>query len=206
MKTIKTSILYLFCGIALFSGLPGCSTVAPLSSPTNAKPSSPSWAEREQQLRQLDHWQLQGKIAIRSPSDSASASIAWKQDQKNYSISILGPFGSNAVQIYGGPGQVKLQNAQGKQFYANTPEQLLLDQTGWKLPVSSLYYWVRGLPVPGEAGEREFDPYHRLSKLSQQQWRVSFDEYKTFDGLELPTKLVLVHPSLNIKLVIKQWS
>lgn len=190
-----------FLATFFFLFLASCATLPPPSS----QPLQLSWAEREQRLGQMERWKLQGAIAIHTPRESGSASLTWQQQAQNYSISLFGPLGSNSVQILGRPGAVSLEDAQGKTFYAQNPEQLLYDQTGWKLPLSNLYYWARGLPVPQLPAQTEFDSFHRLSHLNQQNWQIWFKQYAVFSQNELPTKIVLTHPQLNIKIVIYQW-
>jgi len=187
--------------LIFFLFLTGCATMPPPS----GKPLKLSWAERAQHLKQMDNWKLQGAIAVHTPSDSGSASLTWQQNAQTYTISLFGPLGSNAVQINGKPGLVTLQTSEGKQVSAHDPEQLLYSQLGWKLPVSNLYYWARGLPVPSLPAQQEFDQYNRLTRITQQNWQVSFKQYAVFNHNELPTKIVLIHPQLNIKLVIYQW-
>lgn len=205
LKNIRSHIIkHLIASLSLTTLLILCSCTV-MTPPTSKKPLALSWTERKQQLEQLHSWDIQGAIAIHSSTDSGSATIHWQQTQQNYALALLGPLGSNAVQIYGKPGLVTLQTAQGKQSSASNPEQLLYSQVGWKLPVSSLHYWIRGLPVPGEPAQSRFDSYHRLNTLSQQQWEIHFNQYSVFHGLELPTRIVLVHPQLNIKIVIYRW-
>lgn len=164
-----------------------------------------SWSDREQKLKQLNHWDLEGKVAARSATDGGTLSFNWKQNGQNYALSLFGPLGSNTLQIQGQPGQVTLQTPEGKQFSASSAEQLLYKQIGWNLPISFLHYWVRGIPVPGLAAQSDFDAYHRLSKLRQDGWDVWFKQYAVFNGLELPTHILLLHPQLNIKIVIYRW-
>jgi len=187
--------------LVLFLFLSACSTLTPPSS----KPLDLSWKERQQALEQFKSWQLQGVIAVQTPSDNGSANLTWKQNAQTYTISLFGPLGSNAVQIQGKPGLVILQTAQGQSSHAANPEQLLYNQLGWKLPVSHLYYWARGLPVPTLPAEQAFDNHHRLIKLTQQNWQLWFKQYAVFHQKELPTKIILRHPQLNIKIVIYQW-
>lgn len=191
-----------YLSFILFLFLSGCGTLTPPAS----KPLALSWSQRQQALEKMDHWQLQGAIAVHSPQDGGSANLTWQQQAQTYTISLFGPLGSNAVQVHGKPGLVTLSTAQGQQFSANSAEQLLYKQLGWKLPVSNLYYWARGLPVPTLPAKQEFDAYHRLSRLNQENWQLQFKQYALFNHRELPTKIVLTHPQLNIKIVIYQWA
>lgn len=46
-----------------------------------AKGSPALWSEHKQQLTQLDGWQINGKVGIRAPKDSGSATLFWLQRQ-----------------------------------------------------------------------------------------------------------------------------
>jgi outer membrane lipoprotein LolB len=190
-----------YLGLIFFLFLTSCATLPPPSS----EPLKLSWEERKQALQKIDTWKLRGAIAIHTPGESGSASLNWQQKAQTYTISLFGPLGTNAVQINGQPGLVTLRNSQGQEFQATSPEQLLYNQLGWRLPVSHLYYWTRGLPVPSLPAQKAFDPYNRLSRLTQANWQVWFKQYGVFNQQELPTKIVLTHPQLNIKLIIYQW-
>jgi len=192
-----TKYLYLILALILSS----CASLPPPS-----KPQQISLKTRQQQLAEMNQWNLQGLIAIHSPQDTGSVNINWQQNDQSYLIFLFGPMGANAVQISGKPGSVSLQDAQGKVFHASNPEQLLYSQTGWQLPVSNLYYWARGLPVPQLPAQSEYDAYHRLTHLHQNNWHIWYKQYALFKQRELPSKIVLTHPQLNIKLVIYQWN
>jgi len=194
--------MQIFWLISLLFFLSGCATHAPVSL-TQTTP--PSWTKRQHQLQALDHWDIQGAIAVHAPNDSGSATFYWQQAQQNYRLSLFGPFGAQAIEIQGSPGQVVLKTAQGAQNYANNPEELLYQQTGWNLPISALHYWIRGLPLPGIQAERYFDTQNRLVILRQKQWEIHFDQYTFSNGFELPKRIVLLHTPFHIKIVISQW-
>jgi len=194
MKTLKSALFYL-----AFLWLAGCSTV-PVTPPLES-----SWSTRESQLKHLKSWKLQGLVAVHSTQESGSASLTWEQHASNYTLSLFGPLGSNAVKIEGKPGLVTLQNSQGT-YSASNPEELLFNQLGWKLPISHLHYWIRGLPVPGVASDSKFDHYQRLTTLTQQDWHIEYKQYAVFEGLELPTKMVITYPQLHIKIIIYRWN
>src|SRR5688572_19803643 len=105
----------------------------------------PSWNTRKATLSHLTNWNLKAAIAMKTPKESGSANLAWEQRAKNYTLSMWGPLGSNAMTLKGSPGKVSLSTANGQTFEATSPEALLAKQFGWHLPVSHLYYWIRGL-------------------------------------------------------------
>lgn len=193
--------LIIWVCLALIS-LTSCSTIAPLSTP----PTKVDWKKRQETLSSLHNWQINGKIAVQTAHDSGSATIDWTQNQDHYTISLLGPLGSNGLKLSGRPGRVTIQNANGSQSTASSPEQLLAKQWGWNVPVSSLKYWIRGIPVPGVPANSQYDSYHRISDLVQQGSHIQYLSYTNTNGIELPQKIYITSPNINTKIIIYQWS
>lgn len=191
-------LILLFC--VLF--LSHCATVpSQLAAQNQVIP----WSERVQTLSQITSWDITGQIAVRTDRDAFSANCLWQQQQKNYAISLWGPMGTGSIKLTGQPGLVELKTADGKTLTAVSPDRLLAEQLGWKLPVSHLAYWIRGLPAPGLPAKKEFDAYHHLILLTQDGWHIHYLRYASVNQMDLPTKLFLDAPLLNIKIIINQW-
>ena len=163
------------------------------------------WREHKQQLTGLDGWQINGKIGIRSPKDSGSGTLFWLQRQDYYDIRLSGPLGRGAARLTGRPGKVSLEVANQGRFDAATPETLLEEQLGWKLPVSHLSWWVRGLPAPDSKSRLSLDADSRLATLEQDGWQVEYLSYAQQNGYWLPERIKLHGSDLDVTLVIKEW-
>ncbi len=193
-------IIWMFLLITVMTG---CSTIAPTPTPPAAPKAT--WSDRQAALTRIQSWTLSGKIAVQTSRDSGSATVDWTQSQRRYTISLLGPLGSNGLKLTGAPGHVTLQTSDGKTFNAKSPEQLLAERWGFHLPVSNMNYWIRGLPVPGTTANTQFDQYGRLTRLVQQGWDVQFLGYSNAGGIDLPQRMSITSPSLNVKIVVYQW-
>jgi len=185
----------------VFLGLTSCATLPP-----PAQNQDSSWAQRSKTLSQIQQWHLQGAIGIRTPEDNLSATLTWEQQQnQHYILSLWGPLGTQSFTLKGEPHQVMLTLSDGREWKASSPEALIEQQLHWRLPVSSLYYWIRGLPVPRLLAQKQFDAYHHLTVLNQQGWTIQFLRYASINGIDLPTKITLTYPQLSVKIVITQW-
>lgn len=198
LKRLVTSVLTVWILLDLTS----CANM----SPPAAKESTVSWETRKAQLEQLHSWQINGKIAVITAQDSGSASVDWLERQGNYTISMYGPLGANSITMKGSPGHVTLKTSDGKSITAPSAEELLSQQWGWKLPLSYLKYWVRGLPVPNLPAQNTFDSAHRLASLSQQGFTIHYQGYTTAGTLDLPQHLSITSPTLKTKIVIYKWN
>ena len=130
------------CAFALFF-LYGC-TLAPLAPPAV---SNPNWAKLKPDLEKLSTWELRGRVNVRYEGESYTPRINWQQERDDYAIRLWGTFNAGNTLITGKPGSVTLET-DGRVSNARTPEKLILRELGYELPVSSLNYWIKGLPAP----------------------------------------------------------
>ena len=163
------------------------------------------WAANKQQLTGLDGWQIDGKIGIRAPKDSGSGTLFWLQRQDYYDIRLSGPLGRGAARLTGRPGKVSLEVANQGRYESQSPETLLEEQLGWKLPVSNLAWWVRGLPAPNSKCRLNLDANSRLANLEQDGWKVEYTAYTEQNGYWLPERIKMHGTNLDVTLVIKTW-
>lgn len=165
-----------------------------------------TWPERQTQLTSLQSWHTQGSIAIHSVNKGWNASFNWQQqDAQNYNLALFGPLGINRTVLSGSPQGVVLQTAKGA-VSANSAETLLQQQIGWYLPVSNLYYWIRGLPSPhAKTQHYSYDMNRHLAQLTQDGWHIIYLRYLSIDGIDLPDRMLISNPSMQVRIVISRW-
>jgi len=190
-----------FTLIALLAGCAGITSREAVQGTGDAS----KWRINKEQLASLDGWQINGKVGIRAPKDSGSGTLFWLQRQDYYDIRLSGPLGRGAARLTGRPGAVSLEVANQGRYDAQDPETLLKDQLGWKLPVSHLVWWVRGLPAPDTKSSLTLDADSRLSNLEQDGWQIEYLSYTQQNGYWLPERMKLHGQDLDVTLVIKDW-
>ena len=190
-----------FSLIALLAGCAGITS----HEAVQGKGDASKWRINKEQLASLDGWQINGKVGIRAPKDSGSGTLFWLQRQEYYDIRLSGPLGRGAARLTGRPGAVSLEVANQGRYDAPDPETLLKDQLGWKLPVSHLVWWVRGLPAPDSKSSLTLDADSRLSNLEQDGWQIEYLSYTEQNGYWLPERMKLHGQDLDVTLVIKDW-
>jgi outer membrane lipoprotein LolB len=163
------------------------------------------WPQRQAQLSALQNWSAQGSAAAHANNKGWNAYYHWQQNNANYSLIMFGPLGMDRMQITGSPGQATLITPAQKTFTASNPETLLLQQTGWSLPVSDLYYWLRGLPDPHSRFKRSFDLSNHLANLYQDGWEIRYLRYVSVNNIDLPDRILLSNNQWQVRLVISQW-
>ena len=182
------------CCVFLLSSCSNLPQQAPLTTP---------WPERQQQLSALIDWQFRGHVVFKMPERKFSANVYWQQTADAYQVMLFGPLGFNAVNLDGDSSVAHLKDSHGHVYTAENPELLMQQQLGWSLPISSLYYWVRGLPAPGLITQVLYDEFHRIDILEQQGWQIHYLAYRRVQGLELPQDITFTRDKYYLHVTIE---
>jgi outer membrane lipoprotein LolB len=181
----------------------GCA--APLPAPS-VDPEA-TWQSRQQHLKNMNDWRLNGRLAITRGAEAWYLKVNWRQKQNGYVIFISGPFGAGQVKLTGNPEGVELRDAERNAYYAKEPEILLYEHTGVVMPVTGLRYWILGLPDPGKnhTSQTRLDAYGRLAELQQRDWTVRFPDYVAVKHYQLPERLLIQNEDIEVRLVVDDW-
>jgi len=187
--------------LLLIAWLAGCAGQAPAPD----VPRQPDdWQRQQDDLTALDTWKVAGKVGLRTAKESRSANLDWTQAPDHYRMLISGPFGAGRSVLEGRQGAVTLTTGDGR-FEASSPEALMQQQLGWSLPISSLDYWVRGLPAPGRSHDQTDDELGFPKTLNQDGWNIRYRDWIYADSLWLPSRLIMTYDDIRATIVINQW-
>ena len=189
MRSLRSPAV--FAALAL---LLGACTSAPPQRPTQAPAPPVTQASldelreaRQSALRAISAWRVQGKVAYRLPDDGGSASLDWRQIDEH---SLLRVSRDGIERLYPADGAPWL------------PGGALLP-----IPVTSIQYWLRGLPDPSLPVEAlEYDGVTPCA-LQQHGWQVSYETFREVRGLDMPARLTLLAPAadLSLRIVLRNW-
>jgi outer membrane lipoprotein LolB len=154
----------------------------------------------------MSSWQFNGRISLTRGEEGWHAGLHWQEQAGSFYLRVSGPLGQGGFQLNGDARGVVLVDADGQTFAALDADALLVQVTGWQLPVTGLRYWVRGLPAPA-AGKVQAvrDEAGQLRHLEQSGWTINYQRYQVVEGVSLPAKLQLAHEDIAVRIVIDQW-
>lgn len=181
--------------------LTGCAAPPALHEPA----SEAAWLVRKSELETLTHWQVQGRIAVRTEHEGWQAHFDWQQQDQDYRIRLRGPFGQGGVELSGNPGGVWFRKEDQPPVFARNPELLLQQHTGWRLPVSGMGFWLRGIPTQKHYGSVRLNADGQLQHMEQDGWQIDYRSYQDAGHYQLPVRLQLERESLRVKIVIDRW-
>lgn len=191
----------------MLAALSGCATLPPESMTTEGGATPVERAQdRRAHLEKIRSWQIKGRIGIQKGDEGFSAAMEWQQNGGVYDIRLFDPLGKRVAWLVGNERDVSLLTPDGRDLRSNNPQQLLQDELGWSFPVTSLFYWVRGLPDPASiAWREEYDALGRLNVLEQAGWTVNFDSFLSDDALALPKLTRLARDDTRVKVLVSEW-
>jgi outer membrane lipoprotein LolB len=161
----------------------------------------------QSQLNKVQHWQVRGKMSVRTPDDSATGYLDWKQNKREFDIYIAGPLGQGATRLSGDKDRAELTlPGWDSPRDAKSPEELMLLYLGWNFPVSDIRYWVKGQPSPGAKAVTEFDDTGLLSKMIQHGWEITYKRYSRQNGYWLPGLVKVSGHDFRFTFSIREWT
>jgi len=173
--------------------LAACRTIAPPAE-ENA-----NWTAQRDRLLALEQWQLRGRVNVRYEGETHTPRIDWQQQYEEFRIRLWGTFNAGNTLISGRPGLVTLEQ-DNEVLTAPTPEDLILQQLGYELPVSYLEYWIRGVPAPASRAELDFNVDNHLTRLRQDGWTVTYPDPRQYGELILPRRVDVTRPRGDVRL------
>lgn len=187
------SVSWLLLVGTFLSALSACNAIAPIANQNS------DWTRQQKQLQELDSWELRGRVNVRYDKESHTPSINWLQQNMEYHIRLWGTLNAGSTLIVGSPDHVTLEN-DGKTTSAASPEELILQQLGYELPVSQLQYWIKGLPAPDSDAQLSFNELKQLSGIEQAGWTISLSDMRQYGSISLPRRVDLTRPRNDIRL------
>lgn len=164
--------------------------------------------QRQQQLLAMQQFTLQASVSIKTPADSVSGNLNWQQFNANQYHSRLSNFlGISLFELSQGAQGSEIQ-LKGETYRGVDSSSLLLQLSGWSMPLADMPLWLRGLPG-NNSQNVELDELGRVIAFNLTDstgivWRLQYQRFFT-DALALPKRLLLSSDDTEIKLVIRSW-
>ncbi len=160
--------------------------------------------QRERILLVDRDWALQGRMAISGPGDSGSGSLDWIQEGDAFRFALSAPVSGKTWTLSGDLEHAQLTGLRAQAVFGTSAAEVLGRELGWKVPVSELAYWVRGIRAPGKA-EMVFGDDGLLVELRQAGWTIEFREYESASNPVLPRRIFASNGEYKLRLVIQHW-
>ncbi|MCP1727360.1 outer membrane lipoprotein LolB [Natronospira proteinivora] len=191
-------------GLFVLLLLAGCARMAPVP---EGPPDEAAWQEHQRALLALQAWSLDGRVALRSEDDGWTASLRWSQWTDYMDFRLRGTFGIGTTRIRGSEEGMIIENSRGDVWETAHPEVELERQTGWRVPLGMLRWWMVGMPAPqGPTADKEIDALGRLVQLEQLGWEIHYEDYGDVGELMLPHRITVENESVRLRIRVRDWT
>ena len=192
----------LVAGVGLL--LAACATTPPVSR------AELTAAEQQAVLRELPGYSLDGRVAVRAGEEGWQATVQWQQRGEVSEVRLSGPFGAGAVRLRLQRDELQVIDARGRQLKGEEANDALRQQLGFVPPLTSLRYWLLGLPDPAlQSGQAASGGGAATTEFDQQDWHLRYEDFrseKTASGNVLaPRKLTATREAIRLRLVVDRW-
>jgi outer membrane lipoprotein LolB len=167
-------------------------------------------AARVAAVRAQPQWSFQGRVAVNKGRNGGNGRIDWQQDARRYVVELSAPVTRQSWKLTGDSHHEggRLEGLEGGTREGEDAQQVLLEATGWDIPVNQLPDWVRGLvadAAPVELIER--DGEGRPRRVQQMGWEIQYlDWYPAEAGRPvLPRRIEAVNGDAKVRLVVDSW-
>jgi len=171
-------------------------------------PTAPAtdWPSAKTARQALSHWEMSGRAAVATESQGWSANVTWNQAEQISELNLQGALGVGGVHVRSDGQSVEIDTSKGEKISDQDAAGALERAIGVALPISSLRYWLLGVPAPGSDAEEELDTQGRLAALRQNGWSMAYDRYEYQNGAWLPGRVRLENGPVRVKVVVDHWS
>ena len=159
---------------------------------------------REAELASQPSWRLVGRVAFGNAGQSASAQIDWTQRGDGFLIELTAPVTGRSWRLEGHAGMAVLSGLDDGPRQGPDAEQLLLEATGWRLPVAQMPRWVRGARGVGPAQSLLVGPDGLPESFAQQGWQLRFPDWLSGTP-PLPRRVFASSGEASVRLVVSRW-
>lgn len=193
------SSLYIILLLMLLSILSGCTIIE----------SNQSMSQPQSLDRLPENWIINGRISVIKEQENWYAKFIWIQKKQDFQLNFTGPLGETELQISQIAQQVHLKTP-SQEHTGHDLEQLLLQATGWMLPITSLRSWIQGYPDPELSSTLKYNKEQQISDIFQAGWHIQYPRrvlVEQMSGVKvaLPKKIIATKQDIKIKLIITRW-
>lgn len=172
--------------------LGGCGSVA--KRPTTELSAPPA---------QVKALRLSGRLSVRQGKEAQTGTVRWLHDTPHHEIAVFSPIGTTLATLVQDSDKVKLTTSDKETYEATDAESLMDSVLGWRLPISGMQYWVLGKAAPPEReAVLEMGADHRLSRLTQKDWKIEYTNYRPVGNTELPGRIIMRRDDVEVKFFV----
>jgi outer membrane lipoprotein LolB len=161
--------------------------------------------KNKESLSNIFNWKFHGRIAVKTRLDGYHGNIIWKQTGDSFQISLWGPLGLGMLSINGSSEDIEITNVNGQIIALKNVEDELQHFIGSIIPISSIQYWLLGIPNPYFSSKIESRDNSTVIDFKQSGWVIEASDFKRNIEFLLPHKIFLSNVDTDVRVAVENW-
>ena len=195
--TLELALSRLFLAVALACCFVGCSSFQ--------KQSLLTIPAAEDELYALKVWRLEGRVGVQTAKNAWHANLFWDHEADQDRLRISGPLSQGLLSIIVQKDLIYVSDGSGKGEMSRDPVALLERRLGFAVPLSSLRYWVLGVPDPVETFVTEVADANSSRRFLQKGWLLDVERLVKVGRFSVPQKVLIQGGGVKLKLIADYW-
>jgi len=184
--------------------LSGCAITPPKNLPELTA------SQQQAVLSELSAYALDGRVAVRAGDKGWQANVHWQQRGDVSEVRLSGPFGAGALKLRLQGTELQMTDSRGHRLQGEEADNALREQLGFVPPLTSLRYWLLGLPDPAlQADASTGGADATAMQFDQQDWHLRYEDFRgevvARGKLSMPRKLTATRDAIRLRLVVDRW-
>ena len=181
--------IYSLCAICALTLLGACAALAPPDAGPRAEP-----------------FDVLGRVLVSYDGRSFSSSVRWQHGADFDELWLMTPTGQALAHLREDGAGATITSTDQTKYHGSRAESLTQQALGWQFPLARLQHWVRGAPAPHITADiTARDSSGRITRMTQDGWRISFDFTSAAEYQGLPRRVEVTSAAQDIRLVIDSW-
>jgi outer membrane lipoprotein LolB len=185
----------------LFVLVGGCSSSVPM----RAGADDPL-AARRAALAALADWSYAGRAALSDGRNAVTVRIDWRQRGDSYEVTLRAPVSGETWRLHGDRTGAVLEGGGGAPRRDRDAEALLRREAGYRVPLTALTDWARGVSHDPGAAAVAVDADGLPGKIAEAGWQISLRDYDLSQSPPLPRALEAEQGRFRVRLAIASWN
>ena len=178
----------------------GCATRDP-------RPEGAWLEERGAWLAERPRWSVRGRLGLSDGERGGSLAFDWSADGDRHRVHLRTLAGGQQWRLEFDPDEARLTGTDLETLTGPDADRLVLEATGWPIPVRWMTGWLLGLPAPDRARLR-FAEDGTLAALAVDDWSLEFQRFSIPPGYSvlMPARIEARRPPYRIRAALTGWS
>jgi outer membrane lipoprotein LolB len=153
----------------------------------------------------IKSWSMDGRIGVQAADQAWQADLYWEHDAAQDRLRISGPLSQGLVSIVVQKDLIYVNEGNGVTRLSRDPDTMLRQRLGFAVPLTSLRYWMMGVPDPEKSSLPMAGEGGGAGGFQQSGWRIYPDNLASVDGWMLPQKLRAQGAGVKLKILADNW-